>query len=143
MIIRPMTCMDIDDIWNLEKKIFKDPWRKEAFEYEVNNPKISYPCVIEKDSIILGYAVVWNFADETHIGNFAVHPDYRHQGLGKILMEHLLNKFSDSKTMYLEVRKSNQAAKLLYESFGFRNLYVREKYYSDGEDAIVMCKDLT
>ena len=39
----------------------------------------------------------------------------------------------------LEVRLSNQAARLLYQRFGFRPVGVRPRYYSDnGEDALIM-----
>jgi ribosomal protein S18 acetylase RimI-like enzyme len=40
--------------------------------------------------------------------------------------------------VYLEVRKSNDAALALYRSLGFASVGIRAKYYSDDEDAIEM-----
>jgi ribosomal protein S18 acetylase RimI-like enzyme len=57
-------------------------------------------------------------------------------------MDHILEKFRDCQIAYLEVRSSNSAAISLYHRYGFHKLYLRPAYYSDGEDAIVMKKDL-
>ena len=142
VLIRRMLQADVDIVFELEKQIFDDPWTLESFRIEVENRHNSYPCVLVKDNLVAGYAVVWYYSGEIHIGNFAIHPDFRKQGLGKILIKNILNKFKDYDTAYLEVRKSNIAAINLYKKFAFEELYVREKYYSNKEDAIVMWKKL-
>ncbi|MBN1406372.1 MAG: ribosomal protein S18-alanine N-acetyltransferase [Calditrichaceae bacterium] len=139
ILIRRMQHTDVKVVFDLETQIFSDPWTLESFRIEVENRHNSYPCVLLKDNVIAGYAVVWYYSGEIHIGNFAIHPEFRKQGLGKVLLENILNKFKDFNTAYLEVRKSNIAAINLYKKFAFTELYVREKYYSNKEDAIVMC----
>jgi ribosomal-protein-alanine N-acetyltransferase len=133
---------DVQMVFELEKLIFSDPWTLESFRVEVENRQNSYPCVLEKDNLIAGYAVVWYYSGEIHIGNFAIHPDFRNQCLGQILLENILDKFKAYKSAFLEVRKSNISAINLYKKFAFKELYVREKYYSNTEDAIVMYKKL-
>jgi len=140
--IRRMKKEDVEVVAGLEKEIFLDPWSVESFYYEVANTKLSYPCVLTQDSIILGYAVVWYFAGELHIGNLAIAPKWQKRGYGKRLLEHILGKFSEAEVAYLEVRKSNTAAIRLYEKFEFVTLSVRKGYYFDGEDAIVMFKKM-
>ena len=140
--IRRMKEEDVEIVARLEREIFPDPWSIESFYYEVGNIKLSYPCVLTQDSIILGYAVVWYFAGELHIGNLAVDPQWQKRGFGKKLLEHILEKFARAEVAYLEVRKSNTAAIRLYEKFGFIPLSVRKGYYSNGEDAIVMFKKM-
>jgi ribosomal-protein-alanine N-acetyltransferase len=137
-----MTIQDVQEVYKLETLIFNDAWQIEYFESEVTNAKISYPCVLEKDSIILGYAVSWSYSGEVHIGNIAIHPEHRGEGFAKMLMDHLMDRYKNAEIMYLEVRKSNQAAIGLYQSYGFEKIYIRQGYYSNGEDAIVMHKEM-
>lgn len=140
--IRRMKISDIDIVFALEQEIFSDPWTIESFRIEINNRQNSYPCVLLLDNLIVGYAVVWYYSGEIHIGNFAVHPGYRKQGLGKRLLRHIFDKFYEYNAAYLEVRKSNIAAINLYKSFTFEELYIRKKYYSNNEDAIVMWRKI-
>jgi ribosomal-protein-alanine N-acetyltransferase len=43
----------------------------------------------------------------------------------------------------LEVRRTNEAAIKLYESFGYRVAAARKGYYGEtGEDALIMCATL-
>ncbi len=142
-LIRPMTMDDLDTIVALEKRIFSDPWAKSSFEAELLiNKKYSFPLVMELEGKIVAYAVVWHFFEELHIANIAVHPEYRRMGLGRKLMEYILEKFGNAEFAFLEVRKSNEAAVQLYRSLGFKVLNIRKGYYQDGEDAFVMVKDL-
>jgi len=140
--IRRMREEDVDFVAHLEKDIFTDPWPAESFYHEVANTKLSYPCVLTQDSLILGYAVVWYFANELHIGNLAIAPQWQRHGHGERLLKYILEKFSEAEVAYLEVRKSNAAAIRLYEKSGFAPLSVRKGYYSNGEDAIVMFKKM-
>lgn len=134
---------DLEIVYELERKIFPDPWSRYSFEYEIENTSASYPCVIIENNSIIGYAVIWFFSNEIHIGNFAIHPEFRGKGFGIKLLTHILEKFESYKAAYLEVRQSNHAAINLYKKFKFKELYVRDAYYSDGEDAVVMEKKLT
>ena len=140
--IRRMQRADVDIVLKFEKEIFSDPWTLGSFLTEIENKQNSYSCVLLKDNLVAGYAVVWYYSGEVHIGNFAIHPDFRKQGLGKKLLTKILDKFYDYNAVYLEVRKSNMAAISLYKKFAFEELYVRENYYSNNEDAIVMWKKL-
>lgn len=140
--IRRMQQADVDIIFKLEKEIFVDAWTRESFLSEVESRQNSYPCVLLKNNLVAGYAVVWYYSGEIHIGNFAIHPDFRKQGLGQILLTNILDKFNEYDAAYLEVRESNIAAINLYKKFAFEELYVRENYYPNNENAIVMWKKL-
>lgn len=92
-------------------------------------------------SSLLGLACVWAIADEAHITILAVHPDYRHQGLGQLLLQTLLTlaQRRSLKWATLEVRISNEAAIALYKKFGFESVGQRKRYYQDtGEDALIL-----
>ncbi len=140
--IREMTLEDVETVAQLEQQIFKDAWSKESFLSEITSKTYSFPLVMELNGDLVGYAVIWHYADELHIANIAIHPHHRRQGLGRQLLQYILREFGDAHFAFLEVRTSNTPAIQLYRSFGFRPLHVRKKYYRDGEDALVMVKDL-
>jgi len=79
--------------------------------------------------------------DEAHITTFAVHPDWRRQGVGRRLIQALLVAATElgAARITLEVRVSNLAAQALYRTHGFQIAGRRERYYTDdGEDAYIM-----
>lgn len=139
-IIRTMEGKDLDGILEVENKCFATPWSKMMFEDELFNLNAHY-LVIETMGKIAGYIGFWKIIDEGHITNIAVHPDFRRLGYGKALISAMIQKANDMEiiAITLEVRRSNNIAISLYESFGFVSSGVRKQYYSDNnEDAIIM-----
>ncbi|HJL63885.1 MAG TPA: GNAT family N-acetyltransferase, partial [Candidatus Marinimicrobia bacterium] len=65
---------------------------------------------------------------------------YQHRGYGKKLLQYTLSELGTETDVFLEVRESNLPAIKLYSEFNFEEIGVREHYYSDGEDAIIMHK---
>ena len=93
------------------------------------------------DGRILGYAGAWVIMDECHITNIAVDSQARGKGLGRLLIEALMQYTSNLGAAWadLEVRVSNIPAIRLYESVGFFSVGKRKRYYEDnGEDAFLM-----
>ncbi|WP_108652359.1 ribosomal protein S18-alanine N-acetyltransferase [Dongshaea marina] len=75
--------------------------------------------------------------------NICIAPAFRRRGLGRQLLEHLIGQLKQKKAdlLWLEVRRSNQAALNLYQELGFESQGVRKDYYpaeSGREDALVM-----
>jgi [ribosomal protein S18]-alanine N-acetyltransferase len=99
-----------------------------------------------QQSPLLAFGCVWYILDELHIILLGVHPQYRRQSLGLILLLRLLQQSRDRgmEQATLEVRASNQAAIALYEKVGFVTVGQRPKYYADtGESALLMwCRNL-
>jgi ribosomal-protein-alanine N-acetyltransferase len=92
---------------------------------------------------LLGYIISSLIIDEFHILNFAVKPGKRGKGIGGKLFDYVVSEFGNRiKFIYLEVRASNQTALHFYEHRGFKAVGVRKKYYPDGEDAILMTKEV-
>ncbi|NET36362.1 MAG: ribosomal protein S18-alanine N-acetyltransferase [Cyanothece sp. SIO1E1] len=90
---------------------------------------------------LLALGCFWAILDEAHITILAVDPDWRHRGLGQILLWALLSRARQRHMARatLEVRISNQAALNLYDKFGFRIAGRRRGYYQDnGEDALIL-----
>jgi ribosomal-protein-alanine N-acetyltransferase len=90
---------------------------------------------------ILGMVGLWCVMGEGHIVTIAVHPEFRRQGIGELLLVAVLEEAMEAlqDTVTLEYRISNQAARGLYEKYGFTQVGVRARYYSDNqEDAVLM-----
>lgn len=100
---------------------------------------------IWEDSLLVGAALLEVLVPESELHSLAMLPGKRRRGLGAALLKSALSaaRKRGATEMFLEVRRSNQAAIALYERAGFAALSVRRGYYSHPrEDALVMCKRL-
>ncbi|NMB96565.1 MAG: ribosomal protein S18-alanine N-acetyltransferase [Clostridiaceae bacterium] len=143
VIITETTLSHIDDIMIVERLSFTTPWSKNAFLHELKDNKFSKYISALVNGRVVGYAGMWQIFDEGHITNIAVHPEYRKNGIGSMLLEKLIEISLENgvEKLTLEVRRSNIAAKKLYFKYGFKAEGIRKCYYADnGEDAIIMWK---
>jgi ribosomal-protein-alanine N-acetyltransferase len=107
---------------------------------------------MEKNSRIIGYAIVLIEPYFTgslpnkraHLINLAVHPDFRKKGLGTDLVEKIIKDMKSAKahSIYLEVRKSNEAALEFYSKLLFQRIGLIKGFYLN-EDAVVMSKKIS
>jgi len=128
----------------IERESFPLPWSIESYLGELKNNFASY-LVCDYEGEVAGFGGIWVIFEEAHITNVAIAKDYRLQGLGKLLMSKLESIARDKKAVriLLEVRPSNTAAQIMYNSLDFVPTGLRKKYYSDNnEDAIIMVKHL-
>lgn len=143
LCFRNMTHPDIEEIIKLEKKIFPSPWTKETFKDLLKLSKNCEGLVAVMKENIIGYAVFWTVEEELHIANIAVIEEYRRKGLGRRIVEMMMEKSHDDGVKYacLEVRESNRIAIQMYNDLGFQKAGIRENYYSDNrENAVLMMK---
>ncbi len=127
--LRVMTLSDVPYVIDIERDSYPFPWSEGIFRDCI---RVGYFCrVIELRGVISGYAVMSFGADEAHILNLCVHRELRDQGVGRMLLHHLLNaaRTAGMHDAYLEVRPSNYGAIRLYESLGFMRIGVRKGYY--------------
>jgi len=144
--IEPVTSVaQVDDVLAIEEASFTNPWTREMYLTELQNQGVSF-CFLARqdDGRAVGFCSVWRVVDELHINNLAVLPAYRRSGIGRILLEHVLQHGAGlgARRATLEVRRSNEAARLLYEHFGFAVAGVRPSYYTKPvEDALVLWRE--
>lgn len=147
-VLSEMRAQDLRQVIEIERRSFDNPWSSALFLQELRIP-FSRMLVIRPiggpDEPIVGYLCRWFVADEIHVLNVAVHPDYRGRGLGGILLGEALREAERGRAdaVTLEVRRSNEAARRLYASFDFEEVGVRRNYYGRGEDALIMRRVLT
>ncbi|MBN2297679.1 MAG: ribosomal protein S18-alanine N-acetyltransferase [Deltaproteobacteria bacterium] len=128
----------------IEEASFSSPWDRNTFvaTLEDDRCKNVVACIRSK---IVGYCLALEMNTMIHLLNLAVHPDYRYKGIAVALLGEILSFAKERNKVYvfLEVRKSNKAARCLYETQGFRHVSTWHRYYTDtGEDADVMIKKL-
>jgi ribosomal-protein-alanine N-acetyltransferase len=147
--IRPMSLEDIEQVHRIDVLSFSLPWPERSFRFELTENRSSRLWVAEvsDDGVncqIAAATVFWIIMDEGHIGTFAVHPDFRRQGIGRrLLAQSLMESWKDGvRKVFLEVRRGNMAAQQLYRKFEFEDQGIRPRYYRDtGEDALLMVLD--
>jgi ribosomal-protein-alanine N-acetyltransferase len=142
---RSMTGDDIPRVMQIEKTGHAFPWTEGIFNDCI---RVGYRCVVlEENGSIIAYGVMSVAAGEAHVFNVAVDIKRRNEGLGRKVMEKMMDdaRTLNANSIFLEVRPSNVAAVGLYESLGFNQIGHRKDYYPhpDGrEDALIFAMDL-
>lgn len=134
---------DLDEIARIEAECFSDPWNRRMLA-ETFLSETFFGVLLEEDGAVTAYGGAAVAADEAEIELIATAEMYRRCGRGKKILDDLLEeaKRRGAKRVFLEVRVSNAAAQLLYLKNGFTGLYARSRYYPDGEDALVMTRQI-
>jgi ribosomal-protein-alanine N-acetyltransferase len=143
MIIERLTGGDdLDAVAALEAATFSNPWTREMLQRELEPPTAARVYVLRlPPGGLAAFCTCWVIGDELHVNTIAVHPDHRRRGLGRALMEYVLEDAAVSGAVRatLEVRRSNVAAQRLYSSLGFAPMGVRRHYYTNPEeDALIL-----
>ena len=140
MNIRTAELEDLNEIYNIEKKVFNDYWSLDLIKSEIIEKKYSRVTVLELKKKIIGYIFQRKIYDENHIINLAIDIPYQHRGYGKFLLMKILEKDDNDTNVFLEVKEANLPAVKLYIDLGFEEVDRKEGYYSDGSNAIFMLR---
>jgi len=146
LAFRRMREADLPRVMEIERAAFSHPWSEELVRRELAH---EFSTVLlatgGADGEVQGFAVVWLVHDELHVLNVAVAPEARRLGVGHAILDQVeaRGREQGARVAMLEVRRGNAPAIALYRSRGYREVGVRPRYYAeDGEDALVMDKDL-
>lgn len=144
MRIRRMTISDLPSVAAIEKKGYQFPWGEDIFR---DCLKARYECwVCEERDKVLGYCIASIAVGEAHVLNLCVDPAEQGQGIGRKLLENLIDSARGrAETVFLEVRPSNTVAIALYENMGFNEIGIRKGYYpaeNGREDALMLALEL-
>ncbi len=147
LVIEPLRRRHLADVMDIEQVSYPKPWSRNVFQSElelVRNGERHY-IAARSGSVVVGYAGLMFVVGDAHVTNIAVVVDRQRTGVATRLLAELaweaINRGCEAMT--LEVRVSNTGAQALYRSFGFVPAGVRQRYYENTEDAIVMwCHDI-
>jgi len=140
IFICPMTEDDLAQVLEIEQKSFPRPWLQQHFLDELHSSHAFPLSAFDPTGRLLGYICPMQLLDECHILDVAVDPEMRCGGVGRLLVEKVLEESRSRGASFvsLEVRESNCAAITLYEKIGFITVGRRKHYYENGEDALMM-----
>jgi [ribosomal protein S18]-alanine N-acetyltransferase len=142
--IRRMRAPDLPRVMQIELSTFSMPWSESTFRGLLRRSD-SDLFVAELRGAVAGYSVFWAVTDQGELGNVAVAEEYRGRGLGRALVDAVLERAAERSVheIFLEVRRSNDGAQNLYRTLGFTQVGQRKNYYLEpAEDAIVMRLEL-
>ena len=137
--------VDLEAVLEVEAASFINPWTPDMFAWDLRNPQISHIYVLRAgEERVAAYCSCWLVDHEWHINNLAVRPEWRGQGLARALLDHVLKEASSlgAYRARLEIRRSNDIARRLYEGMGFAVVGTRRSYYTNPpEDALLLTRD--
>ena len=147
LLIEPMRRRHLAGVMQIEQVSYPKPWSHNVFlsELELARKDERHYIVARTEGTVVGYAGLMFVTDDAHVTNIAVGADHQRCGVATRLLAELTWEAirRGSEAMTLEVRVSNTGAQALYRKFGFAPAGVRQRYYENTEDAIVMwCNDV-
>jgi ribosomal-protein-alanine N-acetyltransferase len=139
--VTDMRAADVPEVMDLEQRCYSLPWSANAYLTEIGNPNAQYLVARTESGMLIGYGGVWVVMDEMHITTLAVEPAMRGKRIGERMLIRLLQEGMKRGALRatLEVRQRNEVAHKLYLKYGFKDVAIRKRYYSDNrENAIIM-----
>ncbi len=129
---------DIDSIAKMESECFTDAWSWDSFHSCFVSPY--YEIVVARiGEAIVGYGVVKSMYEDAELVRIAVSSFYRRLDIGYKMLDWLINEVRNNgaKKVFLDVRKSNEAAISLYKKMGFSPYEITEDFYNNPVEASV------
>ena len=140
-----MNATHVEQIADLERMCFSDPWSIHSISSELSNP-LSLWVVAMDGQCLAGYVGSQSVMGWADMMNLAVHPDYRRMGVAENLIAQIISQLKEKEVtcLTLEVRASNVPAISLYTKLGFIEVGRRPGYYyNPKEDALILRKEWT
>ena len=138
--IEIMTNEDLENIKDILQTEFDEFWTYEILQQELLSNNSKYIVAKSLDNIIVGFAGIKIILDTAELMNIVTKKSFRENGIGKLMLEYLINmcKNEKIKTLNLEVNSQNTIAINLYKKYNFKEVGLRKKYYNNTYDAILM-----
>ena len=141
---KPLDAAHVADVAALEARIMgSDAWNERLVADELpRTDRTWWAAYVGKsdDLQLVGYAGGWVVDGDVQILKVGVDPAWRRHGIARELLSRVASDARDlgARTCSLEVRAGNEGAQAFYRALGFESLGKRPRYYSDGEDALIM-----
>ena len=134
----PLSEAHLASVLSLDRLALGGFWTPSQWQAELADPR--RPCLgLWQDDGLLALACGWLVVDELHITVVAVDPGRRREGLGRTVLQALLQQARQDGALHatLEVAAGNAAAIALYAALGFTTAGIRRAYYRNGDDALI------
>lgn len=143
MIVRNVGPDDIYTVIDLEYQNFDYPYPPDVINFLYESYRDTF-LVVEKDKDVIGFAIGIIQKKEGHILVIAIRDDCKKKGIGTLLMEKLIDVYKKKgiTRLKLEVRASNVAALSMYKNLGFKITNRLKHYYENGEDGLLLKREI-
>ena len=147
LLTQTLETSQVPAIVALDKICLGGMWTAQGYQREIDSPNSTLLILnlvdneFTKKPKMIGMACLWSILEEAHITLLAIHPDYRQQGFGTLLLLCLLRDAIARNLSWatLEVNDNNKKAINLYKKFGFEVAGKRKGYYkSTDDDALIL-----
>jgi len=136
--VRWMIRRDMPEVLEIEQLQFEFPWSEENFISCLRQRN----CIglvadtTDNQSEAIGFVVYELQKTRIHILNIAVHPSCCGKGVGKAMVNRLIEKLRENNRtrLLLEVRETNVAAQRFFRRMGFRAVSILRDYYQDTDE---------
>ena len=141
-----LTSIEIPSVLSIEEQNSDYPWSQLQFTTSIENSNNLCYC-LSFNGRTIGYLISMLAVDTVDILNIGIDPDYKRQGYGTALLNHLIEELKkrNIREIFLEVRAANKSAIQFYKKQGFKEISVRKNYYkknsknqSQRENGIIM-----
>ena len=134
---------NVDSILEIYASDFKDGWNREQLLSAFSSGRFVSFAVQKNDKIVSVITCSISF-EEADLEGIVTLKEHKNKGYAKALIEHLITFLKEKKVekLFLEVREGNLSAINLYKKVGFNQISIRKKYYQNGENALIMVKEI-
>jgi len=137
---------DLPEVQRIELSGHIFPWSERVFQDCLRSGY--YLDGVFDGQRLQGFSVVMPILNEWHLLNLCVDPKRQRQGIGRLLLDYMIEQAgkADVNSLWLEVREGNAAARHLYDKYGFKQVGIRKAYYpakQGREDAMVLTLPLS
>lgn len=137
----PLSKIDVDELATITKD-FKDGWNAQMLLDGIESGNL-LGTIYELEGKIVGFITYSINVDFAEIDDIFVVKEYRQKSIASNLLQDLIDKLrGKTQKIFLEVRESNLPAIKLYQKFGFVKVGDRKNYYNDGENALVLVREI-
>ncbi|MDO5332290.1 MAG: tRNA (adenosine(37)-N6)-threonylcarbamoyltransferase complex transferase subunit TsaD [Bacillota bacterium] len=143
-MIELMKLEDLAQVLEIENSCFEEAWGEKYFLDELNNTELCELFVEKQDNQIIAFGSIWLMFENCDIVKVAVRKDYQRKGYGQAMLDRLIleAKNAGCEFVHLEVRTHNEPAINLYKKNGFEIVRTRNNYYTNGDDAYDMIRNV-
>ena len=144
MEIRPLEEKDLPMVMEIENLCFVAPWKQDDILRELHNNEFARLLVAELNGQVIGYVDYWITFDSATICQIAVHPNFQRKAIGSEILNEVFKDCYAARVrnITLEVRESNNKGICFYKKHGFKQYLTKLGYYTNGENAIYMIKEV-
>ncbi len=144
MIIRKANLDDVEAIVSLDQEVLQTNWHEKLYAESIVL-KDTQSLVLDHEGRLIGFLIYRNIGGDFEIIQLALNKAYQRQGLASMMIDYMIQDAQSShiEFIYLEVEMDNLPALNLYKKYGFEVIHQRKNYYGQGQDAIVMRKEMS